>query len=285
MSLGPETEGLIRLALAEDLGSGDVTSEALIPDGVEAQANIIAREPLVVCGHEVAAAVFHAFHAAIVYEPMIPDGAMAETDAVLATLRGPLRGILSAERTALNFLQRLSGIARETHRLVELVAHTGVKLLDSRKTTPGWRELEKYAVRTGGGVNHRQGLFDAFLIKNNHLDALGGDVRRAVAACRAARGTALPVEIEVRNLKELRAALDTDADIIMLDNFTLQGVREALALVETVALSRRPKFEASGGINAETLSAYAETGVDYLSLGMLTHSVKAADISLRYVRE
>ncbi len=272
-----ETELLIEIALSEDLGSGDITSESLIPAEAPGEAVVLSREPLLVCGHPVAARVFERVDPAIRYTPVIPDGAHAGAEAVLAAVTGPLRSLLTAERTVLNFMQRLSGIATQTASLQALAG--GVKLLDTRKTTPGMRELEKYAVRTGGGTNHRTGLFDMVLIKNNHIDAAGGDVAQAVRTARAKAPAGMKIDVEIRSEKELLQAIDAAPDIILLDNFS----PEELTKLVVIARQRAPKIilEASGGIDENNLSQYAATGVDCISMGALTHSVRSADISFR----
>jgi len=277
---------LIELALREDLGAGDITSLATIPAERLGRARIIAREELAVCGQQVAQEVFSRVDSALQYRAVVPDGTILQDGQELAQIEGPLRGILSAERTALNFLQRLSGVATYTRNLMSLLVGTNTKLLDTRKTTPGYRMLEKYAVQIGGGANHRLGLFDAFLIKNNHLDSLNGEVALAVSRCQQfAPGK--PVELEVRNRAEFEQGLVSGADILLLDNMTPAEVAELVSLRNelrnTGALAREVRLEASGGISALNLRAYGESGVDYVSLGSLTHSARAVDISLRYV--
>lgn len=280
--LDETTKTLIACAVAEDLGSGDVTTAALIDNSLKATGRVIARERLMVCGQEIAAYVCHLIDPQLSYRLRIADGEYADEGAVMAEVSGSFATILQAERTLLNFMQRLSGIATTTAQLMGLVRHTGVKLLDTRKTTPGWRAIEKYAVRVGGGTNHRIGLFDQVLIKNNHIDAIGGDVAEAVRRCRRAVPTDMKVEVEVRNFEELTAALTADPDIIMLDNMDLLQLREATQRIRNSPSGKRVVIEASGGIDQRTLVAVAETGVDAISMGMLTHSVKSSDISLRF---
>jgi nicotinate-nucleotide pyrophosphorylase (carboxylating) len=218
---------------------------------------------------------------ALAFAPNVEDGARLDRGTALATVAGPLRSILAAERTALNFLQRLSGVASLTRKYADAVAGTRAAVLDTRKTTPGWRLLEKYAVRTGGGTNHRVGLYDGVLIKDNHLAGLGGDVRRAVGLARAAPGNAgLAVEVEVDTLELLEHALAARADIVLLDNMTPEQMRTAVARRD--AVSPGTKLEASGGINLSTIAAVAATGVDRISVGALTHSAPALDIALDY---
>ncbi|HYH66884.1 MAG TPA: carboxylating nicotinate-nucleotide diphosphorylase [Urbifossiella sp.] len=273
---------LVELALAEDLGAaGDRTSAALIPADQPGRAAFVARTAGVVAGLPAAALVCAAVDPALAFTPTVADGTRLERGVVLATVVGPLRSILAAERTALNFLQRLSGVASLTRRYADAVAGTLAAVLDTRKTTPGWRLLEKYAVRMGGGTNHRVGLYDGVLIKDNHLAGLGGDVRRAVELARAAPGNAgLPVEVEVDTLDQLEHALAARADIVLLDNMPPDLMRAAVARRD--AVSPGTQLEASGGINLDTIAATAATGVDRISVGALTHSAPALDIALDY---
>jgi nicotinate-nucleotide pyrophosphorylase (carboxylating) len=220
----------------------------------------------------------------LVFTPSVEDGAQVGRGTLLAVVAGPLRSILAAERTALNFLQRLSGIATLTRKFVAAAAGTRAKLLDTRKTTPGWRLLEKYAVRCGGGVNHRVGLYDGILIKDNHLAGLGGDVRRAVEAARTHPGNeGIPVEVEVDTLDQLEVALAVRADIVLLDNMSLDQLRTAVARRDAIAPD--VLLEASGGVNLNTVQEIAATGVDRISVGALTHSAVALDIGLDYIGE
>ncbi|HEX4608033.1 MAG TPA: carboxylating nicotinate-nucleotide diphosphorylase [Urbifossiella sp.] len=273
---------LVEFALAEDLGpAGDRTSTALIPAGQPGTAAVVARGPGVVAGLPAAAVVCASVDPSLVFTPACSDGTRVERGTVLATITGPLRAVLTAERTALNFLQRLSGVASLTRRYVDAAAGTRAAVLDTRKTTPGWRLLEKYAVRMGGGTNHRLGLYDGVLIKDNHLAGLGGDVRWAVETARAAPGNAgLPVEVEVDTLDQLEHALAARADIVLLDNMTPEQMRAAVARRDAVSPDTR--LEASGGITLATIAAIAATGVDRISVGALTHSAPALDIALDY---
>jgi nicotinate-nucleotide pyrophosphorylase (carboxylating) len=273
---------LVELALAEDLGpAGDRTSQALIPADQPGRAAFVARAAGVVAGLPAAAMVCAAVDSALTFQPVLSDGSPVERGSVLATVAGPLRSILVAERTALNFLQRLSGVASLTRKYVEAVAGFRAKVLDTRKTTPGWRWLEKYAVRAGGGTNHRFGLYDGILIKDNHLAGLGGDVRKAVELARSFPGNAgLPVEVEVDHLEQLEAALAARADIVLLDNMTPDRMRAAVARRD--AVSPGTLLEASGGVNLATVREIASTGVDRISVGALTHSAPALDIALDY---
>ena len=276
-------DALIRLALTEDLGAtGDRTSLATIPETTRARANFVARSGGVVAGLPVAGRVCEAVSAELAFTPTVADGTTTERGTVVATVSGPLRAVLAAERTALNFLQRLSGVASLTRKYVEAASGFRAKLLDTRKTTPGWRLLEKYAVRAGGGTNHRIGLFDGILIKDNHLAGLGGDVRAAVEAARAYPGNAgLPVEVEVDTLDQLEHALAVRADIVLLDNMSLDQLRTAVARRD--AVSSATLLEASGGVNLSTVRDIAATGVDRISVGALTHSAPALDIGLDYL--
>lgn len=269
---------LVGLALAEDLGdAGDRTSTALIPANQPGSARFVARTPGVIAGLPAAAMVCVAVDPTLTFTPAIPDGSAVERGTIVATISGRLRSILAAERTALNFLQRLSGVASLTRKYVELSAGYPAKILDTRKTTPGWRLLEKYAVRAGGGTNHRIGLYDGVLIKDNHLAGLNGDVRGAVDFARAAN-PGLPIEVEVDTLAQLDMALAADADIVLLDNMTSDQMREAVARRG----SAKTLLEASGGVNLTTVRDIAATGVDRISIGALTHSATALDIALDY---
>lgn len=276
-------DALIRLALAEDLGTtGDRTSLATIPEATQAKAAFVARSPGVVAGLPVAARVCQAVDTGLLFTPHVPDGTVTASGTLLATVTGPLRAMLTAERTALNFLQRLSGVASLTRRYTDAAGGFRAKVLDTRKTTPGWRALEKYAVRAGGGTNHRIGLYDGILIKDNHIAGLGGDVRRAVEAARAYPGNdKLPVEVEVDTLEQLEHALVVKADIVLLDNMSPDQLRAAVARRDTV--SPHTLLEASGGVNLDTVRTIASTGVDRISVGALTHSAPALDIGLDYL--
>lgn len=274
---------LIDLALAEDLAAaGDRTSLATIPADAQARAAFVIRTPGVVAGLPAAEMVCGAIDPRLTFAVVTPDETRAARGVVVATLAGPLRSILAAERIALNFLQHLSGVATLTRKFVDAAAGFQAKILDTRKTLPGWRLLEKYAVRMGGGANHRLGLFDGILIKDNHLHGLGGDVRRAVEAARGYSGNAgLPVEVEVESLEQLEQALGVHADIVLLDNMTLDQLRAAVARRDAVAPG--VLLEASGGVNLATVRDIAATGVDRISVGALTHSAPALDIALDYL--
>jgi nicotinate-nucleotide pyrophosphorylase (carboxylating) len=278
-------QALIALALAEDLGqTGDRTSSALIAESAVGRGVFVARKPGVVAGVPAVEQVLATVDSRLNLEVHLPDGQPVERGTALATVRGPLLSILIAERTALNFLQRLSGIASLTRRYVEAVRGLPVQVLDTRKTTPGWRLLEKYAVRAGGGTNHRLGLYDGILIKDNHLAGLGEPataVRRAIELARGFPGNeGLPVEVEVDSLEQLDQALSRRVEIVLLDNMTMEQLRAAVLRRNEVSPATR--LEASGGVTLETIRTVAETGVDRISVGALTHSATALDIALDY---
>ena len=270
-------ERVAELALAEDVGDGDVTTEAIVPDDLRCRAQLLLEEPGIVCGVHAAAAVFRALDPDVHVDVLLADGAVVATPpAVLAEIEGPARAVLTAERTALNLLARLCGIATLTRRFVDLVEGTGTTILDTRKTTPGLRALEKYAVRCGGGSNHRAGLYDGVLVKENHLRVAGG-VTAALAALAALDGRVegLPIEVEAETLAQVREAIDAGAPRILLDNMSPEEVREAVELV-----AGRAELEASGGVSLGTVRAYAETGVEFVSVGALTHSARSLHVSL-----
>jgi nicotinate-nucleotide pyrophosphorylase (carboxylating) len=264
-------------ALAEDVGSGDLTA-ALIPADRLGRASVITREPAVICGIPYVEACFEAVDSRVRLEWRIAEGASAAANQLLFTLEGPARPLLTGERTALNFLQLLSGTATAAHSYAALLDGTKCRLLDTRKTIPGLRSAQKYAVRVGGGHNHRMGLFDGILIKENHIMA-AGSIAAAVAAAKRGGGH-IPVEVEVENLSELQQAIAAGADIAMLDEFSLQTMREAVAVN---ARAERPlELEASGGITTATIREIAETGVDFISVGSITKHVRAVDLSMRF---
>ena len=264
---------IVKLALDEDIGSGDITA-ALVPSRDTAHASVITREAGVLCGTQFVDAVFYAVDAGVSVEWKKTDGDRLAPNDVLFTLAGNARSILTGERAALNFLQMLSGTASYSASLVSLVEGTNAKLLDTRKTIPGFRNAQKYAVTCGGCFNHRIGLFDAFLIKENHIAACGG-IRQAIEQARQS-APGKPIEIEVENLKELEQALTAKADRVMLDNFTLDDMRRAVAMTQGEA-----ELEASGNVTEATLRGIAETGVDFISIGALTKVVMPLDLSLR----
>ncbi|MDR0209065.1 MAG: carboxylating nicotinate-nucleotide diphosphorylase [Pseudomonas putida] len=271
--LTAEIEANVRRALLEDIGSGDITAQ-LIPAERLAKATIITREDCTIAGTAWVDAVFRQLDPRVAVHWQVADGDRATPNQALFHLEGPARSLLSGERTALNFLQMLSGVATRARFLADLVQGTQVRLLDTRKTLPGLRLAQKYAVTCGGCHNHRIGLYDAFLIKENHIAASGGVAEAVNAAHRIAPGK--PVEIEVESLDELRQALAAGADIIMLDELSLDEMREAVRIT-----AGKAKLEASGGVNESTLRVIAETGVDYISIGAMTKDVKAVDLSMR----
>ncbi|SUD83370.1 nicotinate-nucleotide pyrophosphorylase [Stutzerimonas stutzeri] len=271
--LGAEIESNVRCALAEDIGTGDITAQ-LIPAERLAHASVITRERAVISGSAWVDSVFRQLDPRVAVHWQVVDGEQVEAGRVLFQLEGPARALLSGERTALNFLQTLSGVATRCRHYADLVEGTGVRLLDTRKTLPGLRLAQKYAVTCGGCHNHRIGLYDAFLIKENHIAACGGIAEAIAAAHRIAPGK--PVEVEVESLGELEQALAAGVDIVMLDELSLDDMRTAVAIN-----AGRAKLEASGGISDETLRSIAETGVDYISIGALTKHVQAIDLSMR----
>lgn len=264
-----------RAALEEDIGSGDITA-GLIPADTVARARIITREDMVLAGSPWADAVFRLVDARIHPQWMVEEGATVAANTTLLVLEGPARSLLTAERSALNFLQLMSGTATAVTRLLPLLDGTRARLLDTRKTLPGLRIAQKYAVEVGGGKNHRLGLFDAFLIKENHIMAAGGIAAAVATARQLAPGK--PVEVEVETMDELDQALAAGADIIMLDDFSLADMEQAVRHT-----AGRARLEASGGMNAERLRAVAQTGVDYISMGALTKDVRAIDLSMRFI--
>jgi len=264
--------------LAEDVGRGDITTEAVVLPGVRARGRFVAKQDLVVAGLEVADAVFAVLDSSVEIEAFVTDGDRVSAGEVFARVEGPAEVLLAAERTALNLLQHLSGIATLTRAFVEAVAGTRAQIVDTRKTLPGLRMLQKYAVVVGGGRNHRFGLDDGILIKDNHI-ALAGGVRTAVERARKYAGHMHKIEVEVSNMDDLREALEARADIILLDNMSPEMVREAVRLIREQAPD--VLVEASGGITLENVRAYAEAGVDLISIGALTHSAPAADISMK----
>ncbi|MFL5240505.1 MAG: carboxylating nicotinate-nucleotide diphosphorylase [Gemmataceae bacterium] len=275
---------LIELALEEDLGrAGDLTSQALIPADLQGQAVFIARSPGVLAGLQTVDLVCARVDRHVVCEPFVEDGSHLDANCRLAILRGPVRAILAVERTALNFLQHLSGIATATRRYVDAVAGLPARILDTRKTTPGYRLLEKHAVRCGGGHNHRMGLFDDILIKDNHLASLGADpdgIATILEKVRSKVGAGVAIEIEVDSLEQFKRALTGKPNIILLDNMPLGEMREAVR--RRNAAAPEVQLEASGGVNLITVRSIAETGVDRISVGALTHSAPALDIALDY---
>jgi nicotinate-nucleotide pyrophosphorylase (carboxylating) len=267
----------IERALEEDIGTGDLTA-GLVPEGARGRATVVTREAAIVCGVPYVEAVFARLDPRVRIDWHTGEGARAAADQVLFHIQGPARALLTGERTALNFLQLLSGTATAAHAYAERIEGTGCRLLDTRKTIPGLRTAQKYAVRVGGGLNHRIGLFDGILIKENHIMA-AGSIAQAVEAARA-RGAGVPVEVEVENLEELGQAIRAGADIAMLDDFSLEDMAEGVA---TNRREARPlKLEASGGVSLDTIRRIAETGVDFISVGSITKHVHAIDLSMRF---
>ncbi|MGH2933959.1 MAG: carboxylating nicotinate-nucleotide diphosphorylase [Gaiellaceae bacterium] len=266
-----DIDRVVATALAEDVGDGDRTTAALVPEDARCRAQLLLEEPGVVCGVPVAAAVFRALDPSVRVEALLDEGAaVTDPPAVLAEIEGPARAVLTGERVALNVVGRLCGIASLTRRFVELVGGTQTTVLDTRKTTPGLRALEKYAVRCGGGTNHRAGLYDAVLVKENHLRIAGG-----IAAAVAALNGTSAVEVEAETLAQVREALDAGVGRILLDNMSPQEVAQAVELT-----GGRAELEASGGVSLATVRAYAETGVDFVSVGALTHGARSLHVSL-----
>ncbi len=275
-----EIRGAVRAALVEDVGPGDATTLATVPESATARAAMIAREPLAVAGLAFAEAAFREISPAVRCEPLVTDTARVAAGDTILRIHGPARAVLTAERVALNFVQRLSGVATATARFVETIRGNRAEILDTRKTTPGWRRFEKYAVACGGGRNHRIGLHDLILIKDNHLAALRDAKPNAIAAAVQRARAAYPelkVEVEADTLEQVSQAADAGADIILLDNMTNDQLRTAVELV-----AGRAKTEASGGVTLDTVRAIAETGVSYISVGAITHSARAVDIGLDF---
>ncbi|NWF80197.1 MAG: carboxylating nicotinate-nucleotide diphosphorylase [Chloroflexi bacterium] len=269
---------VVTQALREDIGTGDLTTLAAVPADAQAAARFVFREPGIVCGLPLLNAVFAAVDPALTVTHHVAEGAQLEPGQAAASLAGPARGLLTGERVALNLFQRLSGIATLTARYVAALHGSGARILDTRKTTPGLRALEKYAVRVGGGINHRFGLYDGVMLKDNHLAILaaqGVDLAAAVARARAAVGPMVRVEVEVETVAQAAAAAAAGADMILLDNMPPEQLRAAVA-----AVAGRARTEASGGITLQSIRAVAESGVDFISVGALTHSARALDIGL-----
>jgi nicotinate-nucleotide pyrophosphorylase (carboxylating) len=266
---------LIDLALKEDIGLGDITTDNLIAPDSKGSAVIVAKEDLTICGFDVAKRVFQRLDPCIKYTPYFVDGAKIAAGQTVLAIEGHLAALLSGERTALNFLQRLSGIATLTRSYLKFTQNTKVKLVDTRKTTPGLRALEKYAVRMGGGFNHRTGLYDGVLIKDNHIAACGG-IREAVTRIRSKISHLIKIEVETASLAQVKEALVAGADVIMLDNMDPDQIRKAVALINAQAL-----VEVSGGVTTDNLAQLVATGVDLISIGALTHSARAVDLSMR----
>jgi nicotinate-nucleotide pyrophosphorylase (carboxylating) len=270
-------EVLFDLAYAEDIGDGDITTNNLIPPGANKTAILVAKETGIVAGLPVAEMVFKKFDKNVEWNEKVPDGSLVNPGDVLVEFTGNYRALLTGERKALNFLQRLSGIATYAHLCMKEVEGTKVEILDTRKTLPGYRHLDKYAVRMGGASNHRFGLYDMVMIKDNHIQVAGG-IRPAVEAIRSKVPKSIKIEVETTDLEKVQEALDADVDIIMLDNMSSKLMAEAVQLIKN-----RCKIEASGNMTLKRIRKVAGTGVDYISIGALTHSVKALDISQRII--
>ena len=270
---------LIKRALDEDIGNGDITTLATVGQDKQIEGNFIAKEEGVVCGLPVIKRVFEVLDASVKIECDANEGDLVKKGEIIAKISGPARSILTGERVALNFLQRLSGIATRTRSAVQQIAGTKAVITDTRKTTPGLRSLEKYAVRTGGGANHRYNLADGILIKDNHISAAGG-IPEAIKKARKLATHMLKIEVEVESFKQIEEALQNGADIIMLDNMSIEDMAKAVGIINGKAL-----VEASGNMGDKDLREVAETGVDIISIGALTHTVRAMDISLRFISE
>ena len=266
---------LIEIALKEDIGSGDITTESLISPELSGRGSIIAKEALFIAGLDVAKQVFKSLDPDLIFSPKYRDGDAVEEGETVVKIEGKLRALLMGERTALNFLQRLSGIATHTRSFVDALGDTRVRLVDTRKTTPGWRVLEKYAVRVGGAHNHRMGLYDGVLIKDNHIAVCGG-IKNAVESIRGRTSHLLKIEVEASSQGEVKEAIDAGADVIMLDNMDLKQIKAAIALIDGKA-----EVEVSGRVAKEDLLLLADAGVDIISIGALTHAAKSMDVSMR----
>ena len=273
--LAHSVKALIQAALDEDIGSGDITTDNLIDPELTGRCVIIAKEPMVLAGMDIARQVFQHLDTRMEFQTLLSDGDSADTNASLAHIRGNLAALLKGERTALNFLQRLSGIATNVASYVQLLEGTSVRLVDTRKTTPGWRVLEKYAVRVGGAHNHRMGLYDGVLIKDNHIAAFGG-VSGSISHIRKHVSHLVKIEVEVSTLAQVEEALQVGVDVIMLDNMSLADIKAAVVLIQHAAL-----VEVSGNVTQASLPALAGTGVDIISIGALTHGARSVDISMR----
>ncbi|OQY24775.1 MAG: nicotinate-nucleotide diphosphorylase (carboxylating) [Desulfobacteraceae bacterium 4572_35.2] len=271
-----EIDRIIQMALQEDIGSGDITTLSTVPKGTPAQAELVAKEDFCLSGIEVAQRVFTLLDTSVAFDALREDGSLVKRGEVIAWIKGDAHTLLQGERVALNLLQRMSGIATHTAAFVAAVADTEAIVVDTRKTMPGLRVLDKYSVRMGGGQNHRTSLYDGVLIKENHITAAGG-IAAAVAGAKKRAPHTLKIEVEAENMADVREALDAGADIIMLDNMDLATMREAVELIDGRAIA-----EASGGVNLETVTDIAETGVNLISVGALTHSSPAVDISMLF---
>ena len=268
-------EHLIKISLEEDIGPGDITTENLIDKDLKGIGEIVAKEPIVIAGLDVARQVFEQLDSDISFKPNFKDGDFIEKGNIVLEVEGKLRALLMGERTALNFLQRLSGIATHVRSYVEKLGNKNVRLVDTRKTTPGLRVLEKYAVSIGGAHNHRMGLYDGVLIKDNHIAVCGG-IKKAIERIKDKLSHLVKIEVEVSDLDEVKEAIEAGADVIMLDNMDIDHIKEAIDFIK-----RKAVVEISGGITIDRLNQLADTGVDIISAGALTHSARSVDISMR----
>jgi len=266
---------LIKIALEEDIGSGDITTENLIADNLKGIGEVVAKEPLVIAGLDITRQVFEQLDTEISFKPNFKDGDFIEKDKIVLKVEGKLRVLLLGERTALNFLQRLSGIATHVRSYMNSIANKNVRLVDTRKTTPGWRVLEKYAVRVGGARNHRMGLYDGVLIKDNHIAVCGG-IKNAMECIKDKLSHLVKIEVEVSDLDGVKQALEAGADVIMLDNMNIDRIKKAIELINGKSV-----VEISGGVTINSLNQLADTGADIISSGALTHSARCVDISMR----
>ncbi len=277
LTLGYEkVKDIILLALKEDIGEGDITSNAIFTGGEQSEAYIVAKQDGVFCGGILIAYVYRALDPSVTVTPVAGEGSHVRRGDTTTLIKGPTRSLLTGERTALNFAQRTSGIATKTAAIAELLEGSGISLLDTRKTAPGLRLIDKYAVKAGGGTNHRIGLFDMVMIKDNHIRAAGG-ISRAVEMARTAYGSRYPIEVETTSLAEVREAAASGIEVIMLDNMDTQAMKEAVAII-----GGRAKVEISGNVDEERIKEIKGLGVDYISMGALTHSVSAFDLSMKF---
>jgi nicotinate-nucleotide pyrophosphorylase (carboxylating) len=273
----PLTEQVIELAIREDIGIGDITTEAIFTDDIFAEGHFLVKEDGIIAGLDFVEKIFHNIDPSVEFKSNLVNGDKVSIGTIAAEVSGKAKSLLTSERTALNFMQRMSGIATSTASYIELIKHTNAKLLDTRKTVPGLRMIDKLAVLYGGGKNHRMGLFDMFLIKDNHI-AIAGSISNAVMACKSFRiknNIEAKIEVEVTSSAQIEETIEACADIIMLDNFDINEMKLAVTQI-----NKRCLTEASGGVNLSTIKSIAETGVDFISVGAITHSVKALDISL-----
>jgi nicotinate-nucleotide pyrophosphorylase (carboxylating) len=275
MLMNSYTKRLIQLALDEDIGTGDLTADAFESFKSQVVFNFITKEDCIVCGTKVAKEIYYTLDPEVKVEFSVQDGDKITGRRIIGQVTGPASSILTGERTSLNFLQRLSGVATNTAKYVEALGDSSIKILDTRKTTPGWRRLEKYAVKTGGGWNHRIGLFDGVMLKDNHVDA-AGSIQEAVNNVRRFIPTTVKVEVETRNLTEVQQAVDAGADIIMLDNFGIELIKEAVSVID-----KQDLIEVSGGVTLDFLQQLRGIDVDYVSIGALTHQAVGVDMSLK----